>query len=296
MKGKKFCNYHLDPVCVQDNKGEEYHACCRRLAACQIATWHKWEQITPEFDDRHASFIETSAYDAACIKRKAVVVDCEMVGMSDGFGELARLCAVDYVTGEVLIDYFVDPVGEVLDYRTNWSGVTKEKIAEAKDSGNCLPNWSSARDALLKFVDAKTIIVGSGLRHDLEVLRLVHTNVVDSALISQQNVGRPQGIKALCKEMLGRNIQQGNNGHDPLEDCMATREVILWMTYGGKSKFDEWVIFAKRRIAEEREKQRAQEIDKRKEKEHDPRKIAKDVTSEEAEAGGLTEYQREEYG
>ena len=269
MKGKKYCAYHLDPVCVQDDKGEEYHACCHRLTPCQFSTWHKWEQITPEFEDRHASFIETPGYDAACMKRKAVVIDCEMVGMSGSFGELARLCAVDYLTGEILVDCFVDPVGQVLDYRTRYSGVTAKKIAEAKNNGNCLPNWSSARDALLKFVDTKTIIVGSGLNSDLEVLRLVHTSMVDSSLVSWQKVGKHLGIKTLCKEMLDLNIQQGKDGHDPLEDCIAVREVVLWMTYLGKSKFDEWVVFAKQREEEECEKQRQHTLNQCIQKGHD---------------------------
>jgi DNA polymerase III epsilon subunit-like protein len=43
------------------------------------------------------------------------------------------------------------------------------------------------------------------------------------------NVKRQWGLKTLCRELLGVDIQQkSRRGHDSVEDAFAAREVVLW--------------------------------------------------------------------
>ncbi|KAL3460268.1 hypothetical protein BJX64DRAFT_290430 [Aspergillus heterothallicus] len=66
-------------------------------------------------------------------KRKAIALDREMVGIGPKGNQdaLAFLSAVDFVTGEVLINSYVRPPEKVKQWRSRISGVTASKMAAA---------------------------------------------------------------------------------------------------------------------------------------------------------------------
>ncbi|KAF2621303.1 hypothetical protein BU25DRAFT_240139 [Macroventuria anomochaeta] len=72
--------------------------------------------------------------DTAVLKRQAIVLNCEMVGIGPKAttSELARLSAVDFLTGELLVDTLVQPLSTVTDWRTQWSGITAEALCWRK--------------------------------------------------------------------------------------------------------------------------------------------------------------------
>ncbi|KAI5814595.1 hypothetical protein BZA77DRAFT_356386 [Pyronema omphalodes] len=69
-------------------------------------------------------FLETPLPIAGSSKRKAVVLDCEMGGSHFNRNELIWVSVVDFFTGETLIHEFVKPSTEILDWRTQFSGVS----------------------------------------------------------------------------------------------------------------------------------------------------------------------------
>ncbi|KAK3346927.1 exonuclease, partial [Lasiosphaeria hispida] len=169
-------------------------------------------------------------------KLAAVALDCEMVGVGraghDHRSELARLSAIDVITGETLIDTYVKPEEVVTDYRTEFSGISRRTMCEAERNGNLVYGWQAARDALLEFVDVDTILVGHALHNDLKVLRLVHSKIVDSSVLTTEaawkelRMRRRWGLKRLAMEFVGRDIQEGR-GHCSLEDARAAKDVVL---------------------------------------------------------------------
>jgi DNA polymerase III epsilon subunit-like protein len=168
-------------------------------------------------------------------KRKAVAIDCEMVGVADNRSELALLCAVDCLTGETLINSFVQPDEPVLDWRTGVSGVSPAVMAAAQAEGRVLAGWEAARAMLFRHVNADTVIVGHSVNYDLRVLRISHTKIVDSSILAGEAVfgmnkkfRRLWGLKQLCQDLLGLIIQDWpGEGHDCLEDSLAARELVL---------------------------------------------------------------------
>ncbi|KAI7910143.1 hypothetical protein M9X92_011273 [Pyricularia oryzae] len=150
--------------------------------------------------------------------------------------EIAYICAVDVLTGEVLINNFVQPPGKVINWRTKHSGITSRALREAKSSRNCLASWRAARAELWEYVDAGTVLIGHGLEHDLHALRVVHTRIVDTSLQTAEAVfggvesfRRVWGLKDLMKQLVEIDIQNhGRQGHDCVEDTLATRELALW--------------------------------------------------------------------
>jgi DNA polymerase III epsilon subunit-like protein len=166
------------------------------------------------------------------------------VGFGAGVGEVALICLADYLTGETLVNAFVNPKQIVSDWRTRYSGITAAAMKAAIDNGEALDGWEGAREAVWKHIDAETILVGHALQHDLEVLRMIHTRIVDSGILARNAVsppsGRQWGLKGLCAQLLHLDVQNhGKKGHDCLEDVLATRELVLWCTREA-ARFNAW--------------------------------------------------------
>ncbi|KAG9201749.1 hypothetical protein G6514_005365 [Epicoccum nigrum] len=155
------------------------------------------------------------------------------VGPEGSISALARLSAIDFLTGELLVDKLVLPPLTVTSWRTKWSGITAASMKAACDSGDVLEGTAAAREMLSRHMDGETVLIGHALYHDLKVLEIRHEKVVDSASLVEAAVGHSVrtmlGLRKLCKELLGITIQDdGENGHDSVEDALATREVVLW--------------------------------------------------------------------
>jgi hypothetical protein len=171
-------------------------------------------------------------------KRRAIVLDCEMVQVEAGRRELAFLCAIDFLTGEVLIDNYVQPKTRVVNWDSRFSGVTPGAMNKAVKKGTALNGWEGARSKLWEFMDSETVLVGHSLNNDLDVLGIIHWNIVDSSIITSEAVfytvhageplNRTWSLKTLTNELVNYDIQVGKQGHSALEDAHATRDIVIW--------------------------------------------------------------------
>ncbi|KAI1771054.1 ribonuclease H-like domain-containing protein [Hypoxylon cercidicola] len=204
---------------------------CLRAAGYHTGDFTSRRSIKSGF----ATFLPTPARMNGVARRKAIAVDCEMIGIAGGKDELALICAVDLFSGEILIKSLVLPTEAVKDWRTRYSGITPAMISAARVSGEALDGWPAARAKLFEFADAETILVGHSLNNDLKVLRIYHPRVVDSCILIAEAVfgkgkgmQRKWGLKTLSLDILGATIQSSKKGHDCLEDTLASRELVLW--------------------------------------------------------------------
>ncbi|RPA75139.1 hypothetical protein BJ508DRAFT_418300 [Ascobolus immersus RN42] len=174
-----------------------------------------------------ASFIHTPS------TRRAVVIDCKTAELANGTEALMHLTAIDFFTGALLIDSPVSIPNDDTDtyWRECFTGVTPEALANAEKTGKALTGVDAAKAELFKYVSSSTIIVGYTVRKDLKALQLYHTNVVDWQIV-YKTTSKNVGVKALCKELLGREIRK--DGYDCVEDVMAVRELVLYWI--GKNK------------------------------------------------------------
>ncbi|WEW61489.1 hypothetical protein PRK78_006979 [Emydomyces testavorans] len=189
-------------------------------------------------------------------KRAAIALDCEMVGTFEGDHPVC-LSAVDYLTGEVLINCLIQPLIRVTDWRSRFTGLTPKKMALAAADATTLQGWEAARARLWEYMNPQTILIGQNLANDLKALGMVHTRIVDSEVLTRKAVGvnckRVWGLKNLCDAFLGIKIQGGKNGHSSLEDAFAVREVVLWCIKNPE-KLVTWGEKRRAEIAEERAK------------------------------------------
>ncbi|KAJ5519386.1 Exonuclease RNase T/DNA polymerase III [Penicillium expansum] len=171
-------------------------------------------------------------------KRRAIVLDCEMVQVEAGRRELAFLSAIDFLTGEVLIDNYVQPKSRVVNWDSRFSGVTPGAMNKAVKKGTALFGWEGARSKLWEFMDSETVLIGHSLNNDLDVLGIIHWNIVDSSIITSEAVfysvhageplNRTWSLKTLTNELVNYDIQAGRQGHSALEDAHATRDIVIW--------------------------------------------------------------------
>ena len=172
------------------------------------------------------------------VKRQAIAIDCEMVGVKDERQTLAFISAIDFLTGDVLISRYVVPSEEVVDWRSKVTGITKIIMESAMISGAAFKDWREAREKLWEFADSSTVFVGQSLNYDLEVLGVCHNKIVDSAILTAEAVfpscpssgklPRAWSLKAVAKVLLGLEIQSGDRAHSALEDAYAVRDVIIF--------------------------------------------------------------------
>ncbi|KGO36145.1 Exonuclease, RNase T/DNA polymerase III [Penicillium expansum] len=180
-------------------------------------------------------------------RRKVLALDCEMVGVEDGRKELAFLVVLDVLTGEVLINNFVNPINVVRNWHTRWSGITCSDMKAAVRENIALRGWRAARASLFEYMDHDTILVGHALQNDLNALGVLHSTVIDTAILTADAVYGPLArpfrrtwsLKALAKDFLGHEIQAGKNGHSALEDTLATRDVLVFCTKN-PLEFETW--------------------------------------------------------
>ncbi|KAJ5520028.1 Exonuclease RNase T/DNA polymerase III [Penicillium fimorum] len=172
------------------------------------------------------------------MRRKAIVIDCDMVETTRFTTELAFIVAIDFLTGEVLINSYVAPTAPVTNWLTPVSGITQEKMDAAISEGKAFNSNHDARNALKNFLDHDTVLIGHALHHDLRTLSLIHGRIVDTALVTAEAVfshyssksmlPRIWGLKQLARELLDIEMQNRGEGHDSLEDTSVTREILIW--------------------------------------------------------------------
>ncbi|KAF7116917.1 hypothetical protein CNMCM5793_005547 [Aspergillus hiratsukae] len=281
-KSKTDCFYH--PVKRKHQKKQYRYPCCGKKQACASLPAHVYAPVQDFLMQNWRNYqLTPSPVSEICRPRRVVALDCEMVEVEGGSAEVAQICAVDILTGEVIVDKYVIPSKTVTDWRTPWSGMSQKLLEEMKEAGKTVDGWEEARKALWAHIDPDTIIVGQSLQHDLDIMRMVHLSVVDTAIFSREAVvkGCKQnwGLQRLCKQMLDRDIQQSRRGHDCLEDTMATREVVLWCVRH-PDKFQEWAVSQRELMkkADSHWKRKPQESDKAQVKQ--PRESVSQVPAE----------------
>ncbi|KIY73353.1 hypothetical protein CYLTODRAFT_386946 [Cylindrobasidium torrendii FP15055 ss-10] len=160
-------------------------------------------------------------------ERKVYAIDCEMCMTDDDDKALTRVSIVDYDTNKVVYDRLVKPARPIVNYLTQWSGITEEALRPVKTT------IAEVQADVLKFLQPQNgltpVLLGHSLESDLKALHLCHPYCIDTALIFQHPRGAPlkPGLAWLTNKYVGREIQnRGDGGHDPEEDARACVDLL----------------------------------------------------------------------
>ncbi|AMD18951.1 HBR050Wp [Eremothecium sinecaudum] len=216
------CQFH--PSRQQYNKGtRSYHyPCCGEdgvsvtpySLGCKTLEQHVYRQETYEDMSKTIEFRHTKDFVG---DSNVLGLDCEMAYTSYGY-ELIRLTVVDFWTKKALFDEIVQPLGEIIDLNSQFSGVHEIDRATSL-------TFEDARKIFLgpKMINTNSILIGHGLENDLNILRIIHDKIIDTAIL-YPNGKFKSSLKNLAFQELSRKIQTGE--HDSSEDAIASMDII----------------------------------------------------------------------
>ncbi|AET39336.1 RNA exonuclease Ecym_4272 [Eremothecium cymbalariae DBVPG len=216
------CQYHSSkPQYNRYTKSSQY-MCCGETGnsvtpfslGCTTLEHHVYRQETYEDMSKTIKFKTTTGIPGSS---NVLALDCEMAYTSLGY-ELIRLTIVDFWTNEVCFDEIVQPIGEIIDLNSQFSGVHQIDRAVSL-------TFHEARDIFLspKMINENSILIGHGLENDLNVLRIIHDKIIDTAILYPSGKFK-SSLKNLAFQELSRRIQDGE--HDSSEDAIATMDVV----------------------------------------------------------------------
>ncbi|XP_045476448.1 putative exonuclease GOR isoform X1 [Harmonia axyridis] len=216
---KERCYYHW---------GKLLHysfTCCKKSPGsigCTTAKLHVWNGTVAGINEPLEGFVKTKSSKKEK-KQKVYALDCEMCYTVKGL-ELCKVTILSF-NGSIVYDHFVKPENEVVDYNTRYSGVTESDVNSLTSK-----TFSKVQSDILKLVTKDTILIGHGLDNDLRVLKLLHSKIVDTALIFPHERGYPfrYSLKHLMWTNLQKKIQTSDSGHSPYEDALSCLELIFF--------------------------------------------------------------------
>ena len=148
-------------------------------------------------------------------------LDCEMVETKAGL-ELARVSLVNEDL-ECIYDKLVKPENPVLDYKTQYSGITEELLHDISTT------HSDVQRELVHLLPVVCILVGHSLEIDLHALKMTHPYIIDTSCLFLSHVNhryKPK-LRLLAKRFLGVDIQTGGGGHSSVQDARACMQLVL---------------------------------------------------------------------
>jgi DNA polymerase III epsilon subunit-like protein len=210
----------------------------------------------PSVTDSLYPHLKTNDYNASSSSPQRIFgLDCEMVGVGKK-GEvsmLARVTIVEYAPPSssglsnspaidrfdpahfaVLYDRIVTPTLKVKDYRTRYSGITKEILTTGLPSAP-LVTFTQCRLEVAELI-AGNVVSGHALNNDFSALKLMHPSVLkrDTANFGPFTVPAGKGKKVrqrklrdIFDEEFGVKIQVSSSGHSSAEDASAALALYL---------------------------------------------------------------------
>ncbi|XP_055137489.1 exonuclease GOR [Symphalangus syndactylus] len=220
----QLCYYHWGRVRSSQVAGGRVsqYTCCAAApgsVGCQVAKQHVRDGRKDSLD----GFVKTLEKECSTDAYPGIyALDCEMCYTTHGL-ELTRVTVVD-ADMRVVYDTFVKPDNEIVDYNTRFSGVTEADVANTSIT---LPKVQAI---LLSFFSAQTILIGHSLESDLLALKLIHSTVVDTAVLFPHYLGFPykRSLRNLAADYLGHIIQDSQDGHNSSEDANACLQLVMW--------------------------------------------------------------------
>lgn len=221
---KEECSHHWGRLRRNRVPGgwETLYNCCSGAVGspgCEVAKQHVQDGRKESLDGFVKTFSKHLPVDG---NGGVYALDCEMCYTRQGL-ELTRVTVINSDL-KVVYDTFVKPASKVVDYNTRFSGVTHD------DLENTTITLRDVQAVLLSMFSAESILIGHSLESDLFALKLIHSTVVDTAIVFPHRLGLPykRALRNLMSDHLKRIIQDSVGGHDSSEDARACMELMVW--------------------------------------------------------------------
>ena len=149
-------------------------------------------------------------------EKRLYALDCEMC-LTTKTHELTRISIIDW-EGKLVYDQLVVPENEIVDYLTQYSGITATMLHDVTT------RLEDVQQHLLKTLFfEETILMGHSLENDLKALKILHTNICDTTILYPHPQGLPlkNSLRFLSTKYLKRSVQ-GMGGHEQKQEGRVT--------------------------------------------------------------------------
>lgn len=179
--------------------------------------------IHPQLDssadnDLKEGWVDTVQKEDATARMFAM--DCEMCDTASG-KTVTRATLIDS-SGKVVFDDLIKPDEPIVDYLTQWSGITEEMLRDVTTK------LADVQKKILDNISSRDFLIGHSLESDLTVLKLRHPRIIDTAVLFEHPKGSQYkyALKQLAYKHLNRSIQTGTGGHNSVEDSLACLDLV----------------------------------------------------------------------
>lgn len=178
--------------------------------------------LTGSLKHRYSGYVTTNDHYAPVSPKSPMFgLDCEMCKTSIGASELTRVSIIDE-EGNEFYETLVRPENKIVDYLTQFSGITAEMMR------NVSKTLKDVQQDLRNKLPPDAILVGQSLNFDLNALKMMHPYVIDTSILFNVTgtPGTKSKLKILSQKFLKRDIQCSSGGHNSIEDCTASLELV----------------------------------------------------------------------
>lgn len=222
------CRYHPGKAERKNGMHSNVLSCCDRPAhyqGCTTNKYHVWTGLENGYNGPYDGFVTTAepTHSESDGNYGVYAIDCEMCYTLFGL-ELTKVTLIRS-DGRLIYEKLVKPTAPIVDYNTRFSGITEKLL-----SGRSVRTLREVQTELLRFINARTILIGHAINNDLRVLKMIHRNVIDTSVVFPHRFGLPYrlSLKHIVKSYLHRDIQTNDQGHCSYEDSRACLEALLW--------------------------------------------------------------------
>eukprot|EP01080_Neovahlkampfia_damariscottae_P005940 gene5940-9770_t len=167
-------------------------------------------------------------------KHKAISMDCEMCLTEKG-SELTRITLIGHKLNDkfesknkLILDKFVKPSTKIIDYLTQYSGVTENHLK------NVTTTLEDIQKELLSIISSDTVLIGHSLENDLKSVKMIHKTIIDTSVLYPMTTKKIEfgnlkknSLKYLSIKYLKKTIQNSKKGHDSIEDAQSAFDLTL---------------------------------------------------------------------
>lgn len=233
----------VDPKSNDIHPNDKFPRTKLLLSALQMVDDGYPMPLRGELNKQFANYVMTKKKYAPVTNRSPLFgLDCEMCRTSKGINELTRISIVNE-SCETVYETLVRPTNKIVDYLTQYSGITEEIMMKVTKT---LKDVQREVRALLP---PDAILVGQSLNCDLNAMRMMHPYVIDTSVCFNMSGERKRKSKLqkLAMAFLKETIQEHEGGHDSVEDSVSSLKLVK-LKLANSMEFGDEILIQKKRL------------------------------------------------
>ncbi|XP_036337243.1 small RNA degrading nuclease 5 [Rhagoletis pomonella] len=240
--------FPINEACVESKKnnlnvGDKFPRTKLLLSALQMVDEGYPMPLRGELSERFKDYVFTKdKYEPVTDNSPMFGIDCEMCRTIIGHNELTRISIVNEKL-ETVYETLVMPTNKIVDYLTPYSGITAEMMQIVTKT------LGDVQRELKELLPPDAILVGQSLNFDLNAMKMMHPYVIDTSMcFNLSGVRRRKAkLQTLAMTFLKEAIQENADGHDSVEDSLASLKLVK-MKLANSLEYGDEILTQKKRL------------------------------------------------